>query len=42
MKLFKKKLDIENYLNLEKKFNLLFIQINKRKIQDSNVIQNFS
>ena len=35
MKIIKEKLDICNYLNLQKKFDLLLIQINKKKIKNN-------
>ena len=42
MKIFKKKLDIHNYLNLQNKFDLLFIRINKGKMKNNDVAQSIS
>ena len=42
MKIFKKKLDIHNYLNLQNKLNLLFMQIKKEKMINNNVVQSLN
>ena len=41
-KIIKKKINIHNYLDLEKRFNLLHIQINKGKMQlNNNDVRNY-